>query len=299
MRRVLVTGAGGFIGRPVCRDLGAAGWEVIGTGRSAKPADFGEGHWLPANLLDEVEANRLVKSAHATHLLHLAWVTDHGAFWTSPENQPWLAASKELFRAFAAQGGRRIIAAGTCAEYDWTAPDPAAAPPNPTTAYGRAKLALHDWAENFCRDSQISFAWGRVFFAFGPRENSRRLVPYVINQLLRADPVLCASGIGERDFLYVDDLARLFAVLVAGDYSGAYDLGAGRGLTIRHLVEALARLAGRPDLPKFGARPDPVGEPGRLVARCLVPDIAIDANFPAPLDQSLQRTLEWWRQTTR
>ncbi len=299
MKRVLVTGARGFIGRPVCRQLRAAGWEVIGTGRAAKPTGFDDGHWISANLLETADMGRLVKSANATHLLHLAWDTEHGEFWTSAENQPWLAASQELFRAFAVHGGKRIVAAGTCAEYDWTAPDPAAAPPLPATVYGRAKLALHDWTKDFARDSQLSFAWGRVFFAFGSHENHRRLVPYVIHQLLRGEPVLCASGTGERDFLYVDDLAHLIATMVAGDYSGDYDLGAGRGLTIRHLVESLARLAGRPDLPRFGARPDPAGEPARLLARHLVPDITIDANFPAPLDQSLQRTLDWWRQTAR
>jgi nucleoside-diphosphate-sugar epimerase len=298
MKRVLVTGAAGFIGRPVCRQLRAAGWDVIGTGRSEKPTDF-DGDWTSSQLLDLFAVERLAHSARATHLLHLAWVTQPGVFWESAENADWLSASQHLVRAFAARGGKRVVIAGTCAEYDWTRPDPVAAPPRPATTYGKAKLALRDWCADFTREAGLSFAWGRVFFAFGPRENPLRLVPYAVNQLLRGEPILCGSGVAERDFLYVDDLARLFVTLATGESAGDFDLGLGRGMTIRELVERLATLAGRPDLPRFSARPDPPNEPTRLVARRLVTDPAIAADFPMPLEEALRRTLDWWRHHTR
>ena len=53
-------------------------------------------------------------------LIHLAWYAEHGKYWTSPENVRWVEASLALLRGFAAAGGRRVVMAGTCAEYEWS-----------------------------------------------------------------------------------------------------------------------------------------------------------------------------------
>jgi UDP-glucose 4-epimerase len=70
---------------------------------------------------------------------------EHGAFWTSPANALWRKASADLVRRFRAAGGTRIVALGTCAEYDATAPGPwdEARRISPATPYGQAKAALH------------------------------------------------------------------------------------------------------------------------------------------------------------
>ena len=57
----------------------------------------------------------------ASHLLHLAWYAEPGAFWTAPRTPPGWRRRSGLVDEFAAAGGRRAVLAGTCAEYDWTA----------------------------------------------------------------------------------------------------------------------------------------------------------------------------------
>src|SRR6185312_10743533 len=116
--RVLLTGGSGFIGSRAIAPLLAAGYEVhaLGRRRGASP----DVTWHELDLLDDRATGRVVADVAAERLLHLAWHTEHGRFWSAPENLDWVAASVRLMRAFAEAGGRRAVIAGTCAEYDWT-----------------------------------------------------------------------------------------------------------------------------------------------------------------------------------
>ncbi|MHB8140343.1 MAG: NAD-dependent epimerase/dehydratase family protein [Vulcanimicrobiaceae bacterium] len=80
-----------------------------------------------------------------THLLHCAWHTSPGTYWTSPENHRWFRRGVDLFESFYECGGIRAVGVGSCAKYG----QPAAGachetgtPLLPTTAYGSAKAAL-------------------------------------------------------------------------------------------------------------------------------------------------------------
>ncbi len=72
-----------------------------------------------ADLLDGRETEAVLSRVQPTHLLHFAWYTVPGRYWTAPDNLRWTEASLRLLRAFEAHGGRRVVMAGTCAEYDW------------------------------------------------------------------------------------------------------------------------------------------------------------------------------------
>src|SRR5205823_13981481 len=62
---------------------------------------------------------RPARSVRPSHLLHLAWETEHGHFWTSPENLRWVEAALHLWRRLDEVSGYRAVGAGTCAEYTW------------------------------------------------------------------------------------------------------------------------------------------------------------------------------------
>lgn len=114
-RSILVTGASGFIGRAVVPLLAARGDTIHAVSRSA-PRPPGDGvRWHQADLLvDDVGA--LLDDIRPSHLLHLAWYTVNGKFCTAEENRLWVDASLRLLRAFAVNGGRRAVVAGSCAE---------------------------------------------------------------------------------------------------------------------------------------------------------------------------------------
>src|SRR5438132_1811688 len=114
--KLLVTGAGGFIGEHVVNALLSAGVEVHAVSRQPSAHD-GRVRWHTADLMDLARMTAVVRETAATHLVHCAWVTRHGAYWESSENLRWLAASAELTREFVEAGGTRIVLAGTSAEY--------------------------------------------------------------------------------------------------------------------------------------------------------------------------------------
>lgn len=265
---VLVTGAAGLIGRHALPGLVAAGFEVHACSRSSGAS--GSVTWHGCDLLRPGEAESLIHRVRPSYLLHLAWTTSHGEFWHSPLNAAWEAASRDLITAFARAGGHRVVAAGTCAEYDWRSGavplpdfDPLSSAIAPATDYGRAKDRLHRWLAG----SGLDYAWGRVFFLFGEGEDQRRLVPSIALPLLAGREAATGPGSLVRDFLDSRDAGALFAALVAGGLNGPVNIASGEGHEIGEVATMIARAAGRPDLLRIGALPVQPGNPPRLVGQ--------------------------------
>jgi nucleoside-diphosphate-sugar epimerase len=302
--RALVTGAGGFIGRHTLAPLHAAGFEVHAvTSRPTVTARLlpagGDVRWHHVNLLDSERASALVREVRPTHLLHLAWYTQPGAFWTAAENLDWLAASLRLLRAFGESGGRRAVLAGTCAEYHWqrdTHCVEGQTPTNPATLYGAAKHALHVTAEAWARQAGVAFAWGRIFHLYGPYEHPDRLVSSVARALLRGEQARCTHGRQVRDFLYAPDLAGAFVALLLGDVTGPVNMASGEPLRVVDLVGAIAQAAGRPELVRLGALPASPNEPERLTADVRRLREEVGWTPAVGLREGAQLTVGWWRQ---
>jgi nucleoside-diphosphate-sugar epimerase len=298
-RRVLVTGASGFVGRRALAPLLARGMEVHAVGRaSSAPAGTPHGVvWHRADLLDAGAGAAVVAAAGASHLLHLAWFAEPGAFWDARANAPWVAATIALVDAFATAGGARAVLAGTCAEYDWSAPQPLreASPLAPATYYGACKDATRRVAEGLAERAGIAFAWGRIFFLYGPREDERRLVASVARRLVAGERAPTSAGTQLRDFLHVDDVAGAFAALVDSDVTGAVNVGSGEPVAVSWIVERLAAAAGRPDLLDVGALPQRAGDPEEIAAD--VARLRDEVGFtPArTLAEGLEQTMDWWR----
>lgn len=119
MKKVIVTGASGFIGRHALNTLIDRGFEVHAISSKSELKISDRCTWHLINLLDSSEIMSLVKAVKPSHLLHFAWYAVPGKYWTSELNFLWVQASLELLRQFRQQGGERVVMAGTCAEYDW------------------------------------------------------------------------------------------------------------------------------------------------------------------------------------
>jgi nucleoside-diphosphate-sugar epimerase len=307
VKRVLVTGAGGFIGRCSLEPLCAANDEVHAV--LSKKAGAGEGVRLPdaqvhhADLLDAGEIESLIASVRPTHLLHFAWIATPGLYWNSAENHRWLAASRHLLQCFGANGGVRAVVAGSCAEYDWScvrvcnerSSPLASSSGKPMPAYTECKLALQQTLADAGRTQGLSTAWGRIFFQFGPHEHPERLVASVIISLLSGREARCTHGQQVRSYLHVADVGAAFAALLRSEATGPVNIGSGEPISIAALLERLARQIGRTDLLRLGARAAAEGEPPLLV-----PDIGRlrdEVGFTPrwTLDEGLADAIGWWR----
>jgi nucleoside-diphosphate-sugar epimerase len=297
MKRVLVTGAAGFIGRHSLRPLLARGCEVHAVTPDVT-IESPQVTWHHADLLDSSAAAALMAAVRPTHLLHFAWNVRHGEFWTSLDNLDWTAASLRLFRAFVEAGGQRAVVAGTCAEYDWNCSllRENETPLHPSTLYGVCKHALRLALESLAAQRGLSAAWGRIFMLYGPHEHPDRLVSSVIRSLLSGRPAECSPGDQVRDFLYVEDVADAFAALLDSAVTGAVNIASGRPAAIRQIVLKIAELMGRPELVRLGARPAPPGDPARLEAS--VERLTREVGW-APrhsLEDGLLKSIAWWKQ---
>lgn len=301
MSRVLVTGGTGLIGAQLVPQLAERGHEVhVAARRDAAMPGAAAAH--PCDLLEPDAADALVAAVRPTHLVHLAWgVVPGSGFWTSPDNARWVEASLALLRAFADAGGERAVGAGSVAEYTWAEGlcSESETPVAPDTLYGVSKAAVQAVGAEWAREVGLSFAWGRIFWNYGPGEHPTRLVASVITNLLQGRPAPTSHGRQRRDYLHVADVAGAFAALLDSTVVGPVNVATGEPVELSEVVGLAARLIGREDLLRLGEIESPPGEAPLVYAD--VGRLRDEVGF-APrysLEQGLENTIEWWRRELR
>jgi nucleoside-diphosphate-sugar epimerase len=297
MKKILLTGASGFIGRHCIEPLRARGYEVHAVSTRPAPADAASAVWHQRNLLDASAARDLVAAIAPTHLLHLAWYVVPGKLIASPENFSWVTSSLELIRQFAEHGGRRMVISGSGYEYDWSYGycSEKLTPAVPNTVYGSCKQALHVLAQSFADQAGMSAGWGRVFFLYGPGEHPDRLVSSVIRSLLKNEPARCSHGRQIRDYLHVQDVADGLVALLDSDVRGAVNVSSGQATTLREIVLTIGRLMDKDALIQLGAIPARandtplvVGDNSRAAA-----ELGWTPRFD--VEAGLRHTIDWWK----
>jgi nucleoside-diphosphate-sugar epimerase len=169
-----------------------------------------------------------------------------------------------LFREFAKAGGHRIVAMGSCAEYNWKQGSgrEGATSLQPASLYGRSKQSLRRMLDDLASSGAVNAAWARLFFPYGPGEHPSKLVSSLSTALLKGEAAECATPDLRRDFIYAADVGSALASVLASDLTGAIDIGSGVAVRIREVAESVARAIGRTDLLRFrtpvpGADEDP------------------------------------------
>ena len=253
MKKVLVTGSSGFIGRHCIPFLLERGFEVFAITRNEIPRADSSVFWEKIDLSHAEQIDSFLERVKPEFLLHLAWYAKHGLYWNAPENLDCVGQSLHLLKSFAHHGGKRAVMAGSCAEYDWKNPlcREDEMPLQSQGLYGTCKSALHRMAAQFSHLQGLSFAWGRIFYLFGPHEQKERLIPSLISSLLQGKEFLCAQGDLERDFLYVKDVAEAFVCLLDSSVQGSVNIASGTNVSIKQMVASIAEKMDAIDLVRF------------------------------------------------
>ena len=298
--KVLVTGAGGFLGRTVAEHLALLGYDVYGLSSTDhnQCGKMPKLNWVTADLFSPLNVDFFMEKLQFEGLVHLAWDTTHGSYWQSNNNMKWVAASLHLFEAFRTHGGKRIVGAGSSAEYQWGVDpilDESTTKIVPYSIYGISKNALRSILESWAPKNNISWGWGRIFNIFGPFENKARLIPKSIIRLLKREKIPFDDGLIYRDFLHVDDTGAAFAAFFKSNVEGAVNIGSGQSRSVRHVLQIIAHLLDASDLIKFGAVARSHGEPESVVASVKRLEKEVGWFTKVSLEDRLASTCEWWK----
>lgn len=261
--RVAITGASGFVGRHVLRELVSRGIEIAAIA-SRKPANL---HGLgaveiPLDIRVSVE-DPYSALGKPDALLHFAWsgLPNYGS---SHHVHDELRAQSAFLTACARSGIKRIMVAGTCFEYGLANGElEESVPLKPVTRYGEAKARLYEHLAALRTAVPFEFSWPRLFYLYGEGQSPNSLYSLLQAAIRRGDPHFDMSG-GEqvRDYLPVTEAARLLVevALEAGDI-GAVNLCSGVPTLLKEQVARWIEEAGSPIRMNLGRLPYPDHEP--------------------------------------
>ena len=252
---VLITGAEGFIGSHLCARLVKEGARVAALVRPG--ADLSRLSAIEAKIsinsldireFDQVE--EFVAAALPQRIFHLAAVTDVNRDWNSLPLVTGvnLGGTINLLRALRSIDYEILITTCTAEAYGRNpAPFTEEMPLDPISPYSFSKAA----ATEFCRMAAASLGASvrvlRLFLVYGPGQGEERFLPQLIRAALTGDPFRMTAGEQTREYTYIDDIIDGF-LLASQNGQGrgeVYNLGSGREISLKEMVEKVEKITGR------------------------------------------------------
>lgn len=260
--RILVTGATGFIGRHLTRLLESKGIEFVILTRN----HIGK-NGFKVDLLKSENFIEILEKIKPTHLIHLAWYTEHGKYWNAPLNIDWIQSTFHLLDAFYKIGGEHALITGTCAEYNWDYGYCVEnlTPENPTTLYGEAKNTTRRLSELVKKEYGTTLTWARIFFPYGPDEGHSRLIPSLFRYFRGKEPPFGVNTQVFRDFLHVSDVTNALMLCTEKKFDGTLNISSGIPTSIDSVVREIASICGKNPQQIFEMESHRKGEPSFLV----------------------------------
>lgn len=229
---VIVSGATGFIGSALTKKLIESGHQVLNLSRSHK--------------LSEDQIRKQIGNTEPVVFYHLAWKAD-GDFWNSPENAQSMEFTVHASNLAKNLHCSKFIAMGTCAEYDWTTHADeftVESPIAPASLYGKTKNQAHHFLQEIFSKSNTELVWLRLFFPYGPNQDSKRFIPYLIDSLKKTGKVTCKHPDYTRDYIFMDDIVETLIRMSTKRIQGTFNAGTGSGTKISKLIEEAGKLLG-------------------------------------------------------
>jgi len=248
LKKALVTGANGFVGSALVKDLLANGIEVIALDRDGCCNNIPDSaKFIPHELAESKSLPDLIKDRDIDVFYHFAWVGSAGPARADTElqmkNAQWtidcLRAAKEI-------GCKKFVSAGSIMEHETiSAAYKQGNKPGLGYIYGSGKLVAHTMCMSVAADIGIDLVWAKITNAYGKGELSPRFINTTIRKIIKNEPLQFTSGTQNYDFVYIDDVARAFRFIgERGKPFCHYLIGSSNAKPLREFVlemkEALA-----------------------------------------------------------
>ena len=306
-RRVLVTGAAGFIGSHLTRRLVEDGADVhalTSTVSSIYPQrllDLRDRITLHEGSLDDRSAmDAVAAAATPEYVFHLGAYTHVGKSWHRVDEcvAVNVQGTINLLQALAPHGYQRFVYTGTSEIYgDVDVPFREDGPVNPISPYSVSKYAGERYCRMFFQGRDWPIVMVRPFNAYGPAQSPDRIIPEIIVRALKKQRLAMTQGRQTREFNYVTDIAAGFiAAGLHGEPGRLYNIGGGEEteVSMRDLATTVLRLMGDPIEAEFGALPDRPTEIWRMYAENTRAREELGWRPEVSLEEGIRRTVEWY-----
>lgn len=297
MKKVMVTGASGFIGMAVVKSLSDQGHHIDAVYNSILPGAIKNVVWHKADLLNKNEVEALFANLRPEYLIQLAWCTGQGSYWTDPKNLDWLSANLIIASEFARHGGKKCLFAGTSAEYDWALNMPlneSSTLLKPILLYGGTKLSVFWTLTRYFEQMNVKFSWARFFNPFGPGEDQKRLIPKTCLALLNGKQLTFDAAISRRDFLHVSDVGDAVTAVLLSESTGPINIGSGEQISVREVVLQIARNFSLETNVRFDSD-DHLKPADSVVADTFKLNNEVSWKAAMSFSERLQETCNWWK----
>lgn len=243
--KILIIG-NGFIGTSIIQKLESERHELLIYSRT-----FKQGIQSQQVVGDVLVFNDFVRALlwKPQVIIHTAWVTTHGLYTGDPANYKYAQFTSELARYIVYTEVEHLIILGTCAEYgsQSMASTAGITKLNPNNLYAEQKVVAFNSVKGSLLGSNVRLSWARIFQPYGPNQDKKRLVPYLIDSLKGGDQIHLIDTSSIFDWITTRDIASAISWIINNDTPIEVDIGTSLGFTSIELLKHLESLLGNSD----------------------------------------------------
>lgn len=254
---VLLTGASGFVGRQILRDLNEQCANVKLVLRDSSRLTESEIRKASIVRTDDMFTKNEIwwknVCAGIDVVIHAAWYVNPEDYLYADQNKTCTSGTISLAKGALLAGVKKFIGLGTCFEYDLSQKVPldVSSDLKPITPYAKAKRLTFDALTQLFSTSATQFAWCRLFYLYGDNEAPQRLYPYLNKAFLMNTPAILSDGSQVRDYLDVQIAGAQITGIAFNDAVGPLNICSGKAITVRQFAEHIADRYGKRNLLVF------------------------------------------------
>jgi nucleoside-diphosphate-sugar epimerase len=307
LKRVLVTGASGFIGSNLTRKLLEEGFDVGIIRRKqtdmSRIKDIGDKlYLLTADIGDAESVQGALSEFRPEAVVHLAayYAVSHERSDIPRMMSCNVAGAVNLLECSVDCGVRMFVNTSTCFVYAGKKgairEDES---PDPFNLYALTKLQAEDACTFYAGRYGMQAVTLRLFPPYGPYDHMRRLIPSTIMAFMKGGRPKMTTGKQEWDFTYVDDISEAYVkALRRAKFQNpheVFNIGTGKAVSVRSVAEKIAELTGSGVKPEWGAIPHRENEIWHLRADTSKARSALGWKARRMADEGLKLTVEWYK----
>jgi len=302
MKTVIITGANGFVGGALVRELLKYDYKIYALDREGMNNNLPQDPrvtFVPCDLAEMASLKEKLPAETYDMFYHFAWVGSAGPARADTalqlQNAQWTVDSLRVAKEL---GCQRFICAGSIMEHEtMAAAYTQGNKPGMGYIYGGGKLIAHVMCMSVAAQISIDLIWPEITNAYGVGERSPRMVNTTIQKCIRGEAPQFTAGTQNYDFVYIDDVARAFRLIGEnGKPFHEYLIGSSTARPLKEfLLEMQASIA--PDL-DFIFGDIPFTGIDLPLSKFDCSQTEADTGFRAEISfaEGCKRTMEWWKE---